>query len=149
MADEDAIWPLPAFHFTVALGTEVEGAGFAEVSGLDAETQVIEYRHGNSPGYFPIKMPGLPRVGNVTLKRGIFVNDNIFWDWYDEIKMNTITRRTIVVSLLDENGEPVRTWTLNNAWPTKITGPVLNSQANEVAIESVEIAYEEMTIATP
>ncbi len=146
---QDAIWPLPKFHFAVQLGDDQATVNFQEVDGLDSETQVIEYRHGNSPIYYPIKMPGLGKVGNVTMRRGIFVNDNAFWAWYNEIKMNTIARRTVVINLLDENGEPKRTWTLNNAWPTKITGTDLKSEGNEVAVESVEVAYETLTVAAP
>lgn len=147
-AVQDSNWPLPKFYFTVKLGDDAK-VNFQECDGLDSETQVIEYRHGNSPIFYPIKMPGLGRVGNVTLRKGIFVNDSQFWDWYNEIKMNTIARRTVVVSLLDETGTPKRTWTLNNAWPTKITGTDLKSEGNEVAVESVEIAYETLVVASP
>jgi phage tail-like protein len=145
---QDAVWPLPKFYFSVTLGDD-DTVSFQEVDGLDSETQVIEYRHGDSPVFYPIKMPGLGRVGNVTMRKGIFVNDNRFWDWYNEIRMNTIARRTVVISLLDEQANPKMTWTLNNAWPTKITGTDLKSEGNEVAVESVEIAYETLVVAAP
>lgn len=142
---QNNIWPLPKFYFSVALGDN-DKVSFQEVDGLESETQSIEYRHGNSPIFYPIKMPGLGRVGNVTMRKGIFVNDANFWNWYNEIKLNTIARRTIVISLLDEEGNPKTTWTLNNAWPTKITGTDLKSEGNEVAVESVEIAFETLVI---
>jgi len=142
---QDAVWPLPKFYFSVKLG-DLPDVTFQEVDGLDSETQIIEYRHGNSPVFYPIKMPGLGRVGNVTMRKGIFVNDNNFWSWYSSIKMNTIKRQTVVINLLDENGAPKRTWTLNNAWPTKITGTDMKSEGNEVAVESIEIAYETLDV---
>ncbi len=145
---QDNVWPLPKFYFTVQLGDD-DSVSFQEVDGLESETQPIEYRHGNSPIFYPIKMPGLGQVGNVTMRKGIFVNDNKFWDWYNEIKMNTIERRTVVVSLLDENAAPKMTWTLNNAWPTKITGTDLKSEGNEVAVEALEIAYETLEVSAP
>lgn len=145
---QDAVWPLPKFFFTVTLGDDTS-VSFQEVDGLDSETQVIEYRHGNNPSFYPIKMPGLGRVGNVTLRKGIFVNDKKFWDWYGEIKMNTIKRRTVVISLLDQDAAPKMTWTLNNAWPTKVTGTDLKSEGNEVAVETVEVAYETLLVAAP
>ncbi|HEX6901160.1 MAG TPA: phage tail protein [Thermoanaerobaculia bacterium] len=145
---QDNVWPLPKFYFSVQLGDDTT-VSFQEVDGLDSETQIIEYRHGNSPVFYPIKMPGLGKVSNVTMRKGIFVNDSKFWDWYNEIKMNTIARRTVIISLLDETGTPRRTWTLNNAWPTKITGTDLKSEGNEVAIESIEVAYETLTVASP
>jgi phage tail-like protein len=153
MADErhsaqDNTWPLPKFYFSVQFGDDLP-INFQEVTGLDSETTPIEYRHGNSPVFYPIKMPGLGKVGNVTMRKGIFVNDTKFWDWYNEIKMNTIKRRTVVINLLDENGQTKMAWTLNNAFPTKITGTDLKSEGNEVAIESVDIAFETMTVSAP
>jgi len=121
---------------------------FQEVSGLETETQIIEYRHGDSPVFSNIKMPGIAKVGNVTMKKGVFVSDNKFWDWYSQIKMNTIKRLPVVISLCDETGAPKMTWTLSNCWPTKITGTDLKSDANEVAIETIEIVHEGITIAT-
>lgn len=145
---QDAIFPLPKFYFTVSLGDD-NTVTFQEVDGLDSETQIIEYRHGNSPVFYPLKMPGLGRVGNVTLRKGIFINDSKFWDWYNEIKLNTIARRTVVISLLDETGTPKRVWTLNYAWPTKITGTDLKSEGNEVAVESIELAYQTLVVTAP
>lgn len=144
---QNNIWPLPKFYFSVKIGDK--SASFQEVTGLDSEARPIEYRHGDSPSFYPIKMPGLGKVSNVTLRKGIFVSDTTLWDWFDQIKMNTIARVTVVINLLDESGAPKRVWTLNNAWPTKVTGTELKSEGNEVAVESVEIAYETLTISSP
>ena len=145
---QDQVWPLPKFYFSVQLGEDCS-ASFQEVTGLNSETQSIEYRHGNSPLFYPIKMPGLGKVGNVTMRKGVFVADSKLWSWYNEIKLNTIKRRTVVISLLDQNGAPKMVWTLNNAWPTKISGADLKSDGNEVAVESVEIAFETLTVSAP
>ena len=77
---------------------------FQEVSGLETEVQVIEYRAGNSGIFAPIKMPGLAKVGNITMKKGIFVTDQLLWTWFKSITMNTIARSTIVINLLDQTG---------------------------------------------
>lgn len=149
MADDGSkhsanVWPLPKFHFQVNWGTEV--LSFQEVSGLDVEAQPIEYRHGNSPAFSTVKMPGSKKYGNVTMKKGVFKSDNKFWDWFNQIKMNTVKRETVTISLLDEQGAPTMVWTLTNAWPTKITGTDLKAEGNEVAVESIEIAHEGLTI---
>lgn len=109
---------------------------------------MIEYRHSAVAPYSTIKMPGLSKVGNVTLKRGIFVNDNAFWAWYSKITMNTITRATVLIELLDESsdGKATMSWTLNQAFPVKITGPDLKSDGNEVAVHTLELAYETLVI---
>lgn len=143
---QDKNWPLPKFYFMVDWGSTTN-IPFQEVSGLDIEAQPITYRHGNSPVFSEINMPGIVKNSNVTMKKGVFANDNSFWDWYNKIKMNTIERQNVVIKLLDEGGNPTMTWTLNNAWPTKISSTDLKSDANEVAVESIEIMHEGLTIA--
>lgn len=143
---EDNVWPLPKFRFEVDFGTELKGIAFQEVSGMDAEVQIIEYRHSNSPLFSAIKMPGIAKYSNITMKRGVFVNDNTFWNWLNEIKMNTIKRRTVLIKLLDENGAVTMLWTLNNAWPTKVTSTDLKSDGNEVAVDTIEIAHEQIVV---
>ena len=143
-AQSTSVWPLPKFHFQVKWDSQV--MSFQEVSGLDIEAQPIEYRHGDSPEFSTVKMPGIKKCGNVTMKKGVFKSDNKFWDWFKQIKMNVIKRIPVTISLLDEEGKATMVWTLANAWPTKITGTDLKSDGNEVAIESMEIAHEGLTI---
>lgn len=143
---EGSTWPIPKFRFEVDLGDELKKIVFQEVSGLEAETQVIEYRAGNSPVFSTVKMPGIQKYGNVTMKKGVFVNDNSFWNWYQQIKMNTIQQRTIIIKLLDESGSVTMQWTLHNAWPSKVTSTGLKADGNEVAIDSIEIEHEQITI---
>jgi phage tail-like protein len=146
--DRQTIWPLPKFYFSVQFGDDIE-VTFQEVSGLESETKPIEYRDGNSPAFSPVKMPGIAKFGNVTMRKGIFVNDTKFWAWYNDIKKNTSKRRTVVINLLDETGTPKMVWTLNNAFPTKITGTDLKAEGNDVAIESLELAYETIEVSAP
>lgn len=144
-AQSAANWPLPKFHFEVKWDSQV--MSFQEVSGLDIQSEEIKYRQGDSPIFSVIKMPGMTKISNVTMKKGIFKGDNKFWDWFKEIKMNTVKRQPITISLLDEEGKPTMVWTLTNAWPTKITGTDLKAEGNEVAIEQIEIVHEGLTIA--
>jgi len=143
---QDNNWPLPKFYFMVDWGSTTD-IPFQEVSGLEIEAEPLEYRHGNSKVFSKINMPGMVKNNKVTMKKGVFVKDNAFWDWYNKIKMNTIERQNVVIKLLDEGGSPTMTWTLNNAWPTKISSTDLKSESNEVAIESIEIMHEGLTIA--
>lgn len=137
-------YPLVKFHFQVEWGgTQI---GFSEVSGLDVETEVVEYRHGASPEYSKVKMPGMQKFSNLTLKRGTFATDNEYYDWWNSVKLNTIERRNITISLLNEEHEPVVVWKVKNAWPTKIQATDLKADGNEVAIESMEIVHEGLSI---
>jgi phage tail-like protein len=139
-----ANYPLPKFHFQVDWGgTRI---GFTDVSGLDITNDVIEYREGSSPEYHKIKMPGQRKFSNISLKRGVFKSDNEFFNWFNTINMNTVERRDITISLLDETLAPVVVWKVKNAWPTKITPTDLKADGNEVAIEQLELAHEGLTI---
>ncbi|MBZ9610079.1 phage tail protein [Rheinheimera maricola] len=147
-----AVWPIAKFYFQVQWDSQV--MCFQEVSGLDVETQDIDYRAGapsndSSPTFSAIKMPGLKKQSNVTMKKGLFKLDNRFWDWFNQIKLNTTKRLPITISLLDEAGGTTMVWTLSHAWPTKITATNLDSDGNEVAIESIEIAHEGISMDTP
>ncbi|MDO3694790.1 phage tail protein [Wenyingzhuangia sp. chi5] len=143
---EGANWPIPKFRFKVDLGTELKEIFFQDVSGMDVESQVIEYRKSNSKLFSTIKTPGIVKNGNVVMKRGVFLNNNAFLDFRSQIAMNTIKRRTIIIQLLNENNEVTMQWQLNNAWPTKITSTNLESDGNEVAVDTLEIAHEELII---
>jgi phage tail-like protein len=134
-----ANYPLPVFHFKVEWGGQ--NVGFSEASGL---TQ--EYRDVNSPDYSTIKMPGLHKYNNITLKRGIMKGDNDFFKWLNTVKLNTIERRSLTISLLNEEHEAVMVWKAVNAFPVKVEGPGLKASGNEVAIESIELAHEGLTL---
>lgn len=139
-----ANYPIPKFHFQV----EWAGAkiGFTEVTGLEVSTDVIEYRDGASPEYHKIKMPGMQKFSNITMKRGIFKGDNDYYTWWNTVKLNTIERRDLVISLLNEEHSPVVVWKVKNAWPVKVQSTDLKADGNEVAIESIEIAHEGLVI---
>lgn len=142
---QDNVWPMPSFYFKVEIGSLKEIA-FKEVSGLDAEAQIIEYRHGNSPQFSTIKMPGIKKYSNIQLKKGVFVKDNKLFDWFNTIKLNTIQREPVTISLLDQEGKPTMVWKLTNAWPTKVTGVSMKSDGNEAAVEQVDLAHEGLVI---
>jgi phage tail-like protein len=146
-AQSTSVWPIPKFYFSVSFGGD-EKISFQEVSGLDVQSEEIKYRAGDNPVFSVTKMPGMVKYGNVTMKKGVFKSDNKLWDWLSKIKMNTIERKTITISLLDEKGEATMVWVLKNAWPTKITSTDLKSEGNEVAIETIEIVHEGLTIGT-
>ncbi len=139
-----ATYPIPKFHFSVEWGgTKI---GFTEVSGLNIENKVIEYRDGASPEYSKIKMPGMREYSNITLKRGVFANDNEFHAWLNTIQLNAVERRDVVINLLNEKHEPVVTWKVTNAFPIKLQSTDLKADGSEVAIEQLDLAHEGLTI---
>lgn len=137
-------YPLPKFHFQVQWGGE--RIGFTEVTGLDIQVEAIEYREGSSPEYSKVKMPGMKKYSNITLKRGTLAGDSSFYRWINEISLTTVRRRDIVISLLNERHDPVMTWKATQAFPVKIQASDLKSDGNEVAIETIELAHEGLNI---
>lgn len=139
-----AHYPLPAYHFTVQWGGT--NMGFSEVSGLSIHIEPIEYREGSNPEQSSIKMPGLSKFSNIVLKRGIRKGDTEFYQWIQSIRMGTVERRDIVISLLDETHTPVMSWRVRNAWPVKIESGPFNARGNDVAMETIELVHEGLEI---
>jgi phage tail-like protein len=139
-----AEYPLPKFHFQVQWGgTKI---GFTEVTGLEVTTEKIEYRDGASKEYHKVRMPGMQTFGDLTLKRGVFAGDNEFYDWWNTVALNTVERRDITISLLNESHQPVVVWKVKKAWPTKVTSTDLNASGNDTAIETLMLTHEGLTM---
>ncbi len=146
-----ATYPIPVFHYKVSWGTS--DIGFSEVSGLTQEHQAIEYRDGLMPGTtLPLKRPGLKKANNITLKRGIVEKNNDLFDWFNNNKNiknpAELDRRGLTISLLNDAGDNVMTWNVLEAWPVKCEGPGLKASGNEIAIESIELVHEGISIST-
>ncbi|HOI26799.1 MAG TPA: phage tail protein [Paludibacteraceae bacterium] len=146
MAEATNNYPLPVFHYSVKWSKNEKDLCFSEVTGLNVETQVIEYRDGYNPDFTTFKMPGIKKYSNITLKRGTTAADNGFFDWWNDAKWNTVERREITICLLNEKHEPVITWKVKNAFPTKVDFGQLKANGNEVLVESLELAHEGLTV---
>ncbi len=148
-----ANYPLPKFRFQAEFdidGTPVK-AGFTEVSGLDKETEMIEYREGADPTKYKRIILGLNKMNRVTLKRGVFADDTRyqFYNWWNKTIDQQTTegaQKDVTIKLLDEIGEPVMTWKLSKAIALKMQSTDLKSDGNEISIESLELGHEGLTI---
>ena len=138
-------YPLPRFHFQVDWG----GAkiSFTEVTGLVMEREKIEYRHSDSKDFHKIVHAGLEKVGaNIVLSAAYFENDVDYYAWYEEVADDRVNkRRDVTIRLLNEKHQPVAAWKASRCFPLKITAPDLKSDANEIAVEAIEIAHEGLT----
>jgi phage tail-like protein len=137
MADD----PFSSQRFQVEI-SGITVAQFREVGGLLSSIDVIEYRDGSEPNVTH-KIPGRIRYENVTLKRGLTADMELY-NWHLKILNGEIDRRSFSVILLDAAGNEVARWNFINAWPCKYSGPLLNAQSSEIAIETLEIAHEGM-----
>jgi len=131
--------PYRSFNFLVEIDGLVVG-GFSEVSGLQAEIEVHDYREGGLNQYMhrlagPVRYPG-----NLLLKRG--VTDNLsLWLWHKEIRSGVVKRRNVTILLRDSAGQVARVWHLDQAWPVRWSGPELRADGNTVAVETLELAH--------
>lgn len=139
--------PYGAFNFIVNFsGGEVFG-GFSDVSGIGSEITVAEYRYGNDKENHVRKVPGVHKVGDVTLKRGVINSDSV-WQWIRDVRTNGVNgQQDVSITLLDEARNPVQTWMLRNVIPMKYTGPTLAAKGGgDVAMEELVLSAEGMEV---
>lgn len=143
--------PYGAFNFSVNLNSpgvdrDSELGGFSEVSGLVAETAKPEFRKGNARANHLKTFPHVPKLGNVTLKRGV-VDSKQFFDWITPTREEGHkARRGVTITLKDETGAPVCKWKLQGVIPLKYTGPTLAGKGGDVAIEELVLSAEGLTL---
>ncbi len=139
--------PYVQFNFLVNLGgtsdpKAVDG-GFQEVSGIGMEITISEYRNGNDPENHVRKITGLNKTTDITLKRGI-IGSLTLYNWLNELRYGVQDARTVTIQLLDEEHNPVLTWTLTNARITKHTSGPLSAKGADVAMEEMVLACEKL-----
>ncbi|MDR3363427.1 MAG: phage tail protein [Clostridiales Family XIII bacterium] len=157
-------YPYTKMNFLVRVGDLTGIAAFTEVTGIDASVDVVEFRQGNSDSLAPLKIPGLVKHGNISLKFGITRGQDLR-NWIADCiseQRGPIPRCNVTIELIDTIAKApaaaVTTsddaaklqWVLTNAWVAKYSGADLNATTSEVAIETIELAYEEIsTIPLP
>jgi phage tail-like protein len=138
--------PYGAFNFLVEIDN-AEFGGFSDVSGLGSEITVAEYRNGNDRVNHVRKVPGMHKVSDVTLKRGI-VNSTDLWAWISDTRTQSVNaQRAVTITLLDEARNAVQSWRLRGAIPMKYTGPTLAAKGGgDVAMEELVLSAEDFEI---
>jgi phage tail-like protein len=135
--------PYGAFNFLVNIdGGEMLG-GFSDVSGLGTEITIAEYRNGNERENHVRKVPGIHKVGDVTLKRGV-IDSKSLWDWITQTRTEGVAaQKNVVVTLLDEARNAVQNWKLRGVVPMKYSGPTLAAKGGgDVAMEELVLSAE-------
>lgn len=135
--------PLVGYHFYLELDGITE-AMFRECSGLDSESNIIEYKEAGKNGTVVIKkVPGERKWSNIVMKRGI-TNDMRLWEWRVQIEDGEVekARKNGSIVLYDQANNEVARWNFAAGWPSKMTGPQLNANNNDIAIEEITICHE-------
>lgn len=137
--------PLVGFHFRV----EIEGVYkftdtyFTEVSGLGSEQEIIEHKVTKNGVEVVMKVPGRLKWQDITLKRGITSTMDI-WEWrraVEEGKVNEARANGSII-MCNQQLDDVARWDFTNAWPVKISGPSIKADSNEIGIEELTLAHE-------
>ena len=143
--DSGAVSEDPLLGFAFYLDLERSGGGFfTEVSGIGAETEVVEQKVVDKDGNAVIlKVPGKLKWGDITLKRGITSNMQL-WDWRQLVNEGKVkdARTNGTITMMDSEYNPVAKWDFVNAWPSKISGPSLKVDSNEFGVEEITIVHE-------
>lgn len=138
--------PLVGFHFGVDVQDEISGY-FTECSGLGSEHEVIEHKVVTEKGnQVVLKLPGRLKWENITLKRGI-TEDMDIWQWRKMVEDGDVedARRDGSIIMYDQHLNEVARWNFERAWPVKVSGPQPKADSNEISIEELTIAYEYIT----
>lgn len=141
--------PYGAFNFIVKFDGAEDFGGFSDVSGLSTDVTVAEYRNGNDTLNHVRKIPGIHKVGDVTLKRGV-INSASLWGWIGQVRTEGVNaQRQVSITLLDETRNPVQTWTLRGCVPLKYTGPTLAAKGGgDAAMEELVLSVEGLDLGT-
>ena len=136
-------YPLPVYNYKVEIGSDA--VAFSEVSGLSISYETATYKESpvasGIPGPRVMHMPMQGTPANVTLKKGLVrgVSVATFFNWINSTQINQVDKKDIYIRLMDENGDPVISWKVTNAFPTKLDAPSFTADSNDVAVESMEV----------
>ena len=139
-------YPIPAFHYRVEIDG-MEPIAFTEISGLNISRETITYKDGLSCIQGAKHMPGMMSELKFTMKKGIIKGDSRLYDWINSIRITTVEKKNVTISLMNETSEaPVVTWKVKNAFPVKLDAPTFNATSNEVAVESLELMADDLKV---
>ena len=137
-------YPMSSYRFLADWGGTRND--FTEVYGLDITIDVIDYHEGADPNRVSRKIPGIIRFKNIILRRAIVKGDNEFYNWINTIIQNQAERRDIKITLLNDTGEPLINWYIKSAFPVRLSGPFLNANSSNIAMEELEITHEGLVV---
>lgn len=138
--------PYGSYNFYVEWDGIIQ-AGFQNCSGLDSSQEAGTYREGTDPLTLR-KIPGLVSYSNVTLKRGVTSNSEL-WQWRAKVASGNVERRSLSIVVLDDTGAEKIRWNLVNCWPVKWVGPDFDATAlTGTAVETLELAHEGISVAS-
>jgi phage tail-like protein len=148
--DIKTAYPLPVYNYRVEIGSDA--VAFSEVSGLNISYETTAYKESpvesGVPGPRVMHMPAQAPATTLTLKKGVVRGSSVaaLYDWINDIQINQAEKKDIFIRLCDENGDPVISWKVTNAFPTKLEAPTFDANSNDAAVESMELTADGVSI---
>ncbi len=145
-----ATYPLPVFNYKVEIGSDT--IAFSEVSGLSVDIETTTYKESptesGAPGPKVMHMPAQGTAASITLKKGVVRGSSVanLFNWISSVQINQVEKKDIFVRLCDENGDAVISWKVTNAFPTKLEAPGFDANSNDVAVESMELMGDGVSV---
>ena len=145
-----AAYPLPVYNYRVEIGGDT--VAFSEVSGLSMSYETTTYKESpvesGAPGPRVMVMPAQQAQPTITLNKGLVRSTSVatFFSWINAIQINQVEKKDIYIRLCDENGDAVISWKVINAFPTTLNAPSFDANSNDVAIESMELMADRISI---
>lgn len=145
-----AEYPIAVYNYKVEIGSDA--VAFSEVSGLSTSFETTTYKESpvesGIPGPRVMHMPAQGAASTITLKKGMVRGTSVatLYNWINQTSLNLTEKKDISVRLCDENGDPVISWVVKNAFPTKLDAPTFDANSNDVAIETMELMADDVKV---
>jgi phage tail-like protein len=139
--------PYVSCYFKVSFGDHIKNVLFTEVNGISKEFEIAEHKIVTAKGQEVVrKIPGRSKWGQLTLKRGITGELDVY-QWREQVELGNVAKARVngTIHMLDmASDKVVAEWTVTAAWPSKISGPNFKADGNEVATEELTVVYEDI-----
>ena len=140
-------YPPVGFHFVVVfldfkMAPEIS---FQSVSGLTVEYETESFKAGGE-NRFEHKLPARTKYPDLVLKRGMLVGSQVVKWCLDALQKRDFKPTTLSISLLNAEHVPIKTWTVNKAWPKKWSVSDFNAGENAIVVETLELSYSHFDI---
>jgi phage tail-like protein len=148
--DIKTAYPLPVYNYRVEIGSD--SIAFSEVSGLAASFETYTHKESpvesGAPGPRVMTMPAQSQAPTLTLKKGVVhgVSVQALYEWIGSKQLHLIEKKDIFIRLCDEAGDPLVSWKVINAFPTKLEAPGFDATSNDAAVESMELTADSVVI---
>ncbi len=138
-------YPILSYRYNATIEGEV--VPFSEISGLNMEYETAEYKEAGEKTITTMHQLGQRNAPTITMKRGIFKKQLALYEWFNSAHTENFTKKQVIITLIDNDGNAIMTWTLENAFCTKFEGPGLDAKSNEVTFQSIDLKGDTLLVA--